>query len=202
MRMSVMSEERSCCAKVFLVKDRPSDAGFCVVDVAPWSELDVAGLVMVWKSKVGCTVVGGQVEPSLCWLHRDQQYSLFFVLYNRLYTRRDQTEGWESKKVKIAPVYGKSIHIGSTWIWFPRAISVQLVIKPTGKQINVELRDDRKYFKEVCFAKWPLMFVWKHLSIAYGICSHLCLVPVPGFYQTPGNGNLEARIRPQGNLIL
>ena len=43
--MSVMSEERSCCAKVFLIKDRPSDAGFCVVDVAPSSH-DVAGLVM------------------------------------------------------------------------------------------------------------------------------------------------------------
>ena len=35
MRMSVMSEERSCCEKVFLIKDRQLDAGFCVVDVAP-----------------------------------------------------------------------------------------------------------------------------------------------------------------------
>ena len=33
--MSVMSEERSCCAKVFLMKDRASGGEVCGVDVPP-----------------------------------------------------------------------------------------------------------------------------------------------------------------------
>ena len=35
MRMLVISGERFCCAKVFLIKDRPSSAGSCEVGVAP-----------------------------------------------------------------------------------------------------------------------------------------------------------------------
>ena len=33
--MLVMSEHRFCCAKVFLIKDRPSSSGSCVAGVAP-----------------------------------------------------------------------------------------------------------------------------------------------------------------------
>ena len=46
------------------------------------------------------------------------------------------------------------------------------------------------------------IFSIHHSSLAMEAFVNCTWVPVPVFYQTPGNGNVEAHIRAQGNMIL
>ena len=75
---------------------------------------------------------------------------------------------------------GNQVYVGYTGISnIPFALSC--IIFCTHFGIRLKGEKAKKLSDHSCLS-------WKHLSIAYGICSHLCLVPAPGFYQTPGNG--------------